>query len=297
MRVLVTGASGFIGKHVAARLRSMGNEVVGACRSPSPDLLIDWRCVDLLAPGAAAALMDVVRPEALLHLAWCTEHGKFWRDPANLTWLARSCDLVEAATKVGVRRIVVAGTCFEYAFPDGDCDEHATPVENHFLYDTAKDACRRVTEAWCQENDVSFGWARLFHFYGAGEHPTRLVGSIARSLSHGEVARCSSGQVLRDYMHVADAGAALAALVACEATGVVNIASGEPVRIADIARTLGEVAGRADLVHLGALPDRPDDPPRITASVLRLRQDVGFSPRFDLRSGLADVYDWWRAQT
>jgi nucleoside-diphosphate-sugar epimerase len=98
-------------------------------------------------------------------------------------------------------------------------------------------------------------------------------------------------------MHVADAGGALAALVASEATGVVNIASGEPVRIADIARALGEVAGRGDLVHLGALPDRPDDPPRITASVIRLRQEVGFSPRFDLRTGLADVYDWWRAQT
>jgi nucleoside-diphosphate-sugar epimerase len=98
-------------------------------------------------------------------------------------------------------------------------------------------------------------------------------------------------------MHVADAGAAVAALVASEATGIVNIASGEPVRIADIARALGEGAGRGDLVHLGALPDRPDDPPRITASVDRLRQEVGFSPRFDLRTGLADVYDWWRAQT
>jgi nucleoside-diphosphate-sugar epimerase len=297
MRVLVTGASGFIGKHVAVRLQSMGHEVVGVCRAPSPDLLIDWRVADLLAPGAAAALMDEVRPDALLHLAWCTEHGKFWRDPVNLTWVARSCDLIEAATRVGVRRIVIAGTCFEYAFLDGDCDERTTPVENHFLYDTAKDACRRVTEAWCQEKGVSFGWARLFHFYGAGEHPARLVGSIARSLARGEAARCSSGQVLRDYMHVADAGAAVAALVASEATGIVNIASGEPVRIADIARALGEGAGRGDLVHLGALPDRPDDPPRITASVDRLRQEVGFSPRFDLRTGLADVYDWWRAQT
>lgn len=293
MRVLVTGASGFIGRYSIKFLQSMGHDVVGVCRYLSSDLhniKIDWQVADLLSEGSASVLMDKVRPDALLHLAWCTENGKFWNDPANLTWLARSCDLVEAAKTVGVRRIVIAGTCFEFKFSDGDCDEHTTPVENHFLYDTAKDAFRRVAEAWCQPNNISFGWARLFHLYGPGEDPARLVCSIARSLIRGEPARCSTGQVLRDYMHVSDAGAALAAFVVSEVRGVVNIASGEPVRIADIARYLGEISGRPDLVCLGALPDRQNDPSRITANVARLRQEIGFIPNYELRAGLDHFY-------
>ena len=87
-----------------------------------------------------------------------------------------------------------------------------------------------------------------------------------------------------------DAADALTKLVLSETTGVVNIASGERARIADIARTLGEIAGRPDLVHIGSLPDRLGDPPQITANVTRLRQEIGFIPHFTLQTGLADVY-------
>ena len=290
MRVLITGASGFIGKHVAASLHALGHEVVGVCRAPLSDLPIKWRTADLLALGETIPLLNDVRPDALIHLAWTTEHGKFWHDPSNLTWLARSCGLIEAAASAGVRRIVMAGTCFEYALHNGDCDEYDTPVENHFLYDTAKDALRRIAISFCEKNGISFSWARLFHFYGADEHPSRLVRSICSSLNRGEVARCSSGHALRDYMHVVDAADALTKLVLSETTGVVNIASGERARIADIARTLGEIAGRPDLVHIGSLPDRLGDPPQITANVARLRQEIGFIPHFTLQTGLADVY-------
>ena len=97
-------------------------------------------------------------------------------------------------------------------------------------------------------------------------------------------------------MHTRDAGAALAALALSDVAGAVNIASGEGVSIASIAERLGGIAGRPDLIRIGALPDREGEPPRIVADVRRLRDEVGFRPSLTLQEGLADTYSWWRTQ-
>ena len=99
---------------------------------------------------------------------------------------------------------------------------------------------------------------------------------------------------MRDFLDVRDAGAALAALVASDVCGDVNIGSGKPVRLAEIAERLARKAGRPDLLDLGALPDRPDEPPFIVADTRILREEVGFEPQFDLEAGLARALDHWR---
>lgn len=294
MKVLVTGASGLIGQHATALLHASGHEVIGAAHLPRFDQAFVSRAINLLEDGAATRLVSEIKPDVVLHLAWSTGHGIFWHDPQNLAWLARTCELAEAAADYGCRRICVAGTCYEYAFPaEGDCHEATTPTENHFLYDTAKDACRRLLTNFCMARGMSLAWGRLFHLHGPNEHPKRLVASVARALVRGEPASCSSGLVVRDYMHARDAGEAMAALAISPIEGVVNVASGVGATIASIATMLGELSGRPDLIRLGALPDRADEPPRIVASVSRLRQEVGFTPRFGLTDGLADSLAYW----
>ena len=114
--------------------------------------------------------------------------------------------------------------------------------------------------------------------YGDTEDPRRLVGAIARALVRGEPVDCSRGLAVRDYVDVADAGAALSTLVLSDAEGPFNIGSGHGVRVADLATALGRLAGRPDLIRLGALPDRPGEPPRIVADTTRLRQAIGGAP-------------------
>ncbi len=102
---------------------------------------------------------------------------------------------------------------------------------------------------------------------------------------------------MRDFLDTRDAGGALAALALSDIKGAINIGSGEGVSIASIARRLGRIAGRPDLIRIGALPNRAGEPPRIVADVHRLRDEVGFRPSRSLDEGLAETYAWWRRQS
>jgi nucleoside-diphosphate-sugar epimerase len=251
--------------------------------------------VDLLHEEAAARLIAGVAPDVVLHLAWRLIPGQFWSDPANLDWTAASLRLARAAAEGGVKRFVGVGTCFEYDWPaDGPCVEGLTPLRVHTLYDAAKASLAATLRAYFATTATRFAWARLFYLYGPGEDSRRFVPSIARAILRGERARCTRGEVVRDFLDVGDAGAALAALAASDTCGDVNIGSGKPVRLAEIAERLARSAGRPDLLDLGALPDRPDEPPFIVADARILREEVGFEPQFDLEAGLARALDHWR---
>lgn len=292
MRVLVTGASGFVGRAALAACVAAGHEAIAASRSrPLLEGAFAWRPADLLDRHAAAALIRDCRPDVVVHLAWTVEHGKFWTSPDNLDWVAATLALARAAADAGVRRFVGAGTCFEYQWPaDAPCREGATPLVPTQLYGVAKHATRSLLAALFELRAVEFAWARLFFMFGSGEARARLVPSIIGALRAGEPARCSSGRVVRDFLDVRDVGAAMVAVAGSRITGDVNIASGQGVTIADVARMLGEIAGRPDLVRLGALPDRAGEPPYIVADVARLRDEVGFRPSRTLREGLTDAW-------
>lgn len=299
MKILLTGASGFVGSQVWPHLLAAGHEVFALTRrkpaaAPAGLTFVE---ADLLTPGAPAHVAGMVRPEMVVHLAWTVEHGKFWRDPVNLDWVAASLALARAAAQNGARRLVAIGTCFEYDWPAaGDCREDRTPLAGHTLYDISKNSLRAILEPWAAQEGLALAWGRLFYLYGAAEHPARLVADLARALAAGRPAKCGRGAARRDFMDVRDAGAAIAALALSNVRGPVNIGTGKDPAIADIAREMGAIAGRPDLIHLGARPDRPDEPPRIVADVTRLRDEVGFHTHIDLRQGLADALAWWREQ-
>jgi nucleoside-diphosphate-sugar epimerase len=295
VRILVTGASGFVGRAAVFALAGRDVDVHAMSRRPSHvPHHGSWHKVDLLDRRAVESAVSKIRPDAVLHLAWYAEHGAFWNAPENLDWVGASLALARASADAGAQRFVGTGTCFEYGDTDGaPCSEADTPVCPADLYSVAKDACRRVIAAFAADSGFSFAWARLFYLYGPGEDERRLVPSLARSLAAGESADCSSGLVERDFMDVRDAGEALAAIALSDVAGPINIATGEATSVATVAETLGALCDRPDLVRIGALPDRPNEPSRVVADVKRLRAEVNFRPDRSLEEGLRDALDYW----
>ena len=294
-RVLVTGASGFIGRHALAPLAARGFEVIALSRDAGPAVPgVTWRHGDLLAASEARRLIDDVRPSHLLHCAWFAEPGEFWSSPENARWVAASAALLLAFEAAGGRRFVGAGTCAEYDWSGGVCSEEATPIHPSTLYGRAKDAVRLLLDGVTARGQVAGAWGRMFHLYGPHEHPSRFVASVIRSLIAGEPARCSAGTQVRDFLHVEDVADAFAALLDSDVTGAVNIASGRGESIASVARLIAELTGRPGLLQLGALPVPAGDPDRLVAHVRRLGGEVGWRPKRTLRDGLAHTVEWWR---
>lgn len=285
-RVLVTGAAGFLGAHCLPDLAARGFEVHAVSRSPREGGQAQWHRADLLDPDAARALVADVRPTHLLNLAWETTHGAFWSSPANLDWLAASVHLVRAFADAGGRRAVVAGTCAEYLWDDRVCDESTTPLAPATLYGAAKHALHVALAGYADTAGFALAWGRVFLLHGPGEPPARLVPSVATALLEGRPAACSHGRQVRDLMHVEDVAAGFGALLASEVTGPVNVASGQPVALADVVGTIGEITGHPELIRLGAIPAPAGEPATLVADVRRLRDEVGFRPRHDLREGL-----------
>ncbi len=285
-RVLVTGAGGFLGAHCLPDLAARGFEVHAVSRASRGGGKVNWHRADLLDASAARALVGEVQPTHLLHLAWETTHGAFWSSPANLDWLAASVHLVRAFAESGGRRAVVAGTCAEYLWDDRVCDESTTPLVPATLYGASKHALHVALAGYAAAAGFDLAWGRVFLLHGPGEPPGRLVPSVATAMLEGRPAACSHGRQVRDLLHVEDVAGGFGALLASDVTGAVNVASGEPVTLAEIVGTIGEITGRSEMLRLGAIPAPPGEPAFLVADAHRLREEIGWAPRHDLREGL-----------
>lgn len=294
-RVLVTGASGFVGRQVVAQLQAAGHEVHAVSAQHMLEGPVGHR-VDLLKPGAATELVTRVGPQRLLHLAWCAQPGGYWTSPENLAWVRATLELLEAFHARGGEHAVLVGSCAEYDWlGEGICREYETPLRPATPYGQCKNAAREMAELFSQLHDMPIAWARIFHAYGPFEAPQRLVPSVVAALLKGEPARCSHGEQLRDLLHVTDVAAALVKLMQADARGAFNIGAGQPIRLRDVIEYLARQLNAEHLVQFGSIPAAAGEPALLIADNRRLLE-TGWRPRFDLHSGLDDALAWWHGE-
>src|SRR5437870_5828420 len=304
--VLVTGRTGFIGVGCLPRLRARGyrvHAVSSRARLPvlapsalESDAAVTWHQVDLMDPAQTARLLETVQPTHLLHLAWYVLPGQLATAPENFQWVQASLELLRRFGEGGGRRVVMAGSAYEYDWRHGYCAEAVTPTVPATYYGACKLALARLLEAYAARTGLSHAWARIFFLYGPREHPKRLVSSVIRSLLRDEPALCSHGRQIRDYLYVEDVAGALVALLDSPVVGSVNVASGQPVTLREIVLRIAGKLGKERFVQFGAVPSHPHDAPLVLGDATRLSQEVRWEAENDLDRGLDATIAWWEAQ-
>lgn len=289
-KVLVTGATGFIGRHSLATLLGSGYEVhaVSGRRVPeTPGRDIVWHQANLLEPGEITSLIKKIRPTHLLHFAWYAVPGEYWTAPDNLAWVRATALLMQVFSEQGGKRVVMAGSCAEYDWKFDYCSELFTPCRPTTLYGACKHATQILLDGWSRQTGISSAWGRIFFLYGPGEYPSRLVPSVINSLLRNEPAHCTHGNQVRDFMYVEDVAEAFVTLLSSKAQGAVNIASGTAVPLKQVIHSIADYVGRRDLIQLGAVAAPAGEPGALIADVGRLRDEVGFRPKYGLEQGIA----------
>lgn len=284
MKVLLTGASGFLGRYVLRELQAAGMSVVTAGRRPSgaatPHIV-----ADLLDPSEITAAVRQAGATHLLHMAWYAEHGKFWTSPLNLRWVDATTRLVEAFCEQGGRYVAVAGSGTEYDWSCGYMREDATALAPATLYGISKDAARRLVQAVCAQHQVPCAWGRVFFPYGPGEAAGRLLPSLM-SVFQGQRAPFGvNALAYRDFLHAGDIASGFMALLHAQAEGVFNVCSGQAVQVAQLVR---ELAGFYDYdpdALLALATERPGEPAMVVGENAKLKA-LGWRPRLSLAQGL-----------
>jgi len=294
MKVLLTGATGFIGRQCYSQLKLLGCEVHAiSSHSHVNDSPAYWHKVDLLDDKQTKALIKKVRPTHLLHLAWYAEPGKYWESVKNFHWVKASLSLFEAFVAEGGERIIVAGSCAEYAWNDSYYKEDETLLKPTTVYGNCKHALQLMLSAYAVQENISCTWGRVFSIYGPEEDNRRLVSSVVNGILRSKDVKCSNGSLVRDYLHVNDVSAAFIALLNSDVNGPVNIGSGTGVALRDLVEKIERKINNYGHLIVSDNAINTTEPPVMIADTNRIKS-TGWTPKYDIESGLDDTINWFK---
>ena len=295
-RVLLTGGTGFIGRQCIKYLNDYGYEIHATFHRNPLNNKIYWYKADLLNLTETTHLINFVQPTHILHTAWYMEHDNFWDSENNYLWVQASHNLLAAAEAFDVERFVGVGSCSEYNHTNDPCREYITPITPSSVYGKCKAATQSIFEGYSNKNQtLSIGWGRLFYLFGENENQKKVISSVIRSLIQDVSIKCTDGRQIRDYLYVKDAASALVSFLESKVSGPVNIASGNALQVRDILKLIAEITGRGELLKLGALETRKNEPKIIKADVTRLNNEVGWELGNSIEDGLITTVDWLKS--
>ncbi|MBF0230145.1 MAG: NAD(P)-dependent oxidoreductase [Desulfamplus sp.] len=236
MKVLVTGATGFIGRHVVELLLKHQHEVIAVARDIDKARSINWfnnvkfvNC-DLNEPDLNISEILGI-PDVLVHLAWSGLPN--YKDLSHFEInLPTSYTFIKNMITAGTKHILVAGTCFEYGIQNGPLSEDM-PTFPVTPYGLAKDTLRKFLDSLQKQYDFLFQWVRLFYMYGSGQNPNSLMAQLDRAIDNkDELFKMSGGEQLRDYMPIEEIARRIYFLIENSSIkGVINCCSGKPISV------------------------------------------------------------------
>lgn len=267
--ILLTGATGFVGRQVLRQLSDQNYGMRIVIREGLSDQVKGCAGIekiietsDLFRESADWWAVACEGVDSVIHLAWYVEPGKYLQSSKNLDCLTGTLQLAQGAAQAGMRRFIGIGTCFEYDLTRCMLSVQ-TPLRPLTPYAGAKAAAFMALSQWLPQQGVEFAWCRLFYLYGEGEDERRLVPCLRAKLTAGEPAELTSGAQVRDYLDVRDAGRMIVDSALGVVQGPINICSGIPITVRQLAEQIADEYGRRDLLRFGARADNPIDPPYV----------------------------------
>jgi len=290
-RVLITGASGFAGRHLAAACAADGDEVVLA--PPS-------READLRDAAVAGRLIAAAAPEVVYHLAAQAHVGKSWADPLGTLNdnVAMTLNVLEAVRSHAPEAVVLM-TCSseEYGPPDRVPLDEDSALRPPNPYAVSKATCDMLGGLYVTAHGLSVIRARAFNHSGPGQEPIYAIASFAQQVAFGGdpvTVVTGNPDTRRDYTDVRDVVRAYRLLTARGMPGVFNVCSGVSHSARELVEALGRVTG-VEIVHeIDPGRVRPNEVMEVRGSYARLHEATGWQPEIALERTLADSVDYWR---
>ncbi len=299
-RVLITGASGFVGSAVTRELVRQGRDVAALLRPSSDTRRIEVQLSkikvirgDLRGLDAIAPQIRDFRPEAVLHLGWEGVKGSERNAPIQADNVPASVALYRLSEECGTQTFVGVGSQAEYGPAPGKLDESA-PTQPTTVYGAAKLSTCLLLERTAAAAGRSFSWLRLFSSYGPGDDPSWLLQYLARSLLARQRPSLTAAQQMWDYIHVDDVASAVIAAMDSKTLGVFNLGSGKAHKLEHIITTLRDLIDPTLPLGFGEVPYRPDQVMHLEADISKLNAATGWAPKVPLDVGLQQVVSWLR---
>ncbi|NCB25623.1 MAG: SDR family oxidoreductase [Bacteroidia bacterium] len=277
MKALVTGATGFLGRHIIPALQRRNVTIVATALEENPASFpwlkdTDYRPFNLATSVTEENLFAKFgHPDFLVHLAW--EGLPRYRELFHFeTNLPRHYQFIKNLISHGLSDVTVAGTCLEYGIQEGQLTE-SLPSNPNNAYALAKDTLRKFLLELKRSSDFSLKWPRLFYLYGPGQNRHSLIPQLNEALAmNASVFNMSKGDQTRDFLPVEDAGR-MFAQIACQKNveGVINCCSGIPVSVKTLVDRHLEKINRSITLNLGYYPYPDFEPLHFWGSTTKLQ--------------------------
>jgi UDP-glucose 4-epimerase len=296
VRVLVTGASGFIGLPVVQRLEKQGHTVLAFSRNISKEpatFSVNWFKADLSSPETHQSAIQAYKPEVVIHLAWQgIPDFSFETSRNNLNY---SLDLLSFVTGLGsCKKILVSGSCFELNRLKGECTETeiGTP-KDYFTW--AKHSLHSWLEVICAKQKIDLGWMRAFYVYGPRQRKESLIPSILTHLQNGRLPDLRTPQNANDFVFVDDVAKGFSNAVSNEfPSGIYNLGSGFSTSILEICRQAEKIVLGTDSLtcELEEMTQESVTNIDFWADYSNAKHFLGYLPETSLSDGINKSWHW-----
>ena len=286
-KVLLTGATGLIGKELIKPLREHGFDIYAITIDDiNSDNDVNWIKCNLFDEISVKQVFENIKPEYFLNMAWCTT-GDYLSSDKNYDFLEAGINLLKCFKENGGKRAVFAGTCFEYKFKDEPLKETDELEPEKTVYTYCKNKLHEIAQYYCKQNGISFGWGRIFYVFGRDESKTRLTGMVIDKLNNNEKVIIKNSDLLKDYMYTKDIAGAFAKFLDCDIEDTVNICTGKTISVGDYVLKIARYFGKEYLIELKN--EKTNQPKIISGDNTKLTKEVGYKIQFSTDKAIEDI--------